>query len=170
MAEEAGVRIGIHPDDPPVYALGGVPRSIFGTFAGYQRALEIADSPNIGVCLCVGCWLEGGVAMGADVLQAIQAFGSQNKLFKVHLRNITAPLPEGFAETYLDAGYADMFKIVRALREVDFDGCVISDHLPQMVGGRYAAEAFSVGYIKALIRAVNNLYEPGEGLDKPAGL
>ena len=60
VAEEAGVYIGIHPDDPPVYALGGIPRCIFGNFAGYKRAMDIADSPNIGVCLCVGCWLEGG--------------------------------------------------------------------------------------------------------------
>jgi mannonate dehydratase len=169
VAEEAGVYIGIHPDDPPVYPLGGIPRAIFGTFEGYQRALEIADSPNIGVCLCVGCWLEGGVAMGADVVQAIRAFGGQNKLFKVHFRNVTAPLPEGFVETYLDDGYADMYQVMHALREVAFDGCVISDHLPQMVGGRYAAEAFSVGYIKGLVRAVNNAFEPGEGL-KPAGV
>ena len=67
VAEEAGVYIGIHPDDPPVYPLGGVPRCIFGNFDGYKRALEIADSPNVGMCLCVGCWLEGGPAMGKDV-------------------------------------------------------------------------------------------------------
>ena len=60
VAEETGVRIGIHPDDPPVPELGGVPRCIFGNFAGYTRALEIANSPNIGVCLCCGTWMEGG--------------------------------------------------------------------------------------------------------------
>ena len=64
VAEEAGVRIGIHPDDPPVPELGGVPRCIFSSFEGYRRALEIADSPNVGMCLCVGCWLEGGAADG----------------------------------------------------------------------------------------------------------
>lgn len=46
VAEAAGVYIGIHPDDPPFYSLGGVPRCIFGTFEGYKRAMEIADSPN----------------------------------------------------------------------------------------------------------------------------
>jgi len=51
VAEELGIRIGIHPDDPPVPELGGVPRCIFGSFDGYARALEIANSPNIGVCL-----------------------------------------------------------------------------------------------------------------------
>ena len=60
VAEEAGVMIGIHPDDPPVPKLAGIPRCIFSSFEGYKQALEIADSPNVGMCLCVGCWLEGG--------------------------------------------------------------------------------------------------------------
>jgi len=156
VAEEAGVYIGVHPDDPPVYPLGGVPRCIFGNFEGYRRAIEIADSPNIGVCLCCGCWLEGGPAMGKDVVETIRYFGGLKKLFKIHFRNVTAPMPEGFAETFMDAGYYDMHQIVRALREVAFDGCIMSDHLPQMVGGRRAAEAYSIGYMKALVQAVNN--------------
>ena len=141
VAEDAGVYIGIHPDDPPVYPLGGIPRTIFGSFEGYRRAIEMADSPNIGMCLCVGCWLEGGDAMGKDVPETIRYFGGQNKLFKVHLRNVTAPMPEGFAETFLNDGYMEMQRVIDALDEVDFDGAIISDHLPQMVGGRLAAEA-----------------------------
>ena len=70
VAEELGMRIGIHPDDPPVPELGGVPRCIFGNFDGYMRALEIANSPNIGVCLCCGTWMEGGKHMGKDVFEA----------------------------------------------------------------------------------------------------
>ena len=54
VAEEAGVRIGIHPDDPPAPVLAGVPRCIFGNFEGYKRAMEIANSPNVGLCLCCG--------------------------------------------------------------------------------------------------------------------
>ncbi len=100
VAEEAGVFIGIHPDDPPVYPLGGIPRCIFGNFEGYKRALEIADSPNIGMCLCVGCWLEGGAQMGKDAVETIRYFGGIKKLFKVHFRNVTKPMPEGFVETY----------------------------------------------------------------------
>ncbi|MCU1260314.1 MAG: D-mannonate dehydratase, partial [Bryobacterales bacterium] len=70
VAEQAGVRIGIHPDDPPVPELGGIPRHMFGTFDGYMRALEIANSPNIGVCLCCGTWMEGGKYTGKDVFEA----------------------------------------------------------------------------------------------------
>jgi mannonate dehydratase len=156
VAEDAGVRIGIHPDDPPVYALGGVPRCIFGTFEGYRRALEIAGSPNIGVCLCMGCWLEGGEAMGASLVEAIRWFGARGQLFKVHFRNVTAPLPEGFVETFLDDGAMDMAAAMRSLVDCGFDGCVISDHGQEMVGGRYASEAFAIGYIKGLIAATRS--------------
>ncbi|MBN2326826.1 MAG: mannonate dehydratase [Candidatus Omnitrophica bacterium] len=153
VAEESGVYIGVHPDDPPVYGLGGVPRCIFGNFEGYQRALEIAGSPNIGVCLCVGCWLEGGEQMGKSVTEAIRIFSQQKKLFKVHFRNVTAPLPQGFKETLLDDGYMNMFNVVHALHESKYNGAIISDHIPAMVGGRRAAEAYSIGYMKALIQA-----------------
>jgi mannonate dehydratase len=156
VAEEAGVFIGIHPDDPPVYPLGGVPRCIFGNFAGYKRALEIADSPNIGMCLCVGCWLEGGPMMGKDVVETIRYFGGIGKLFKVHFRNVTQPMPAPWVETFMDDGYMDMHQVMRALREVHFDGCIISDHLPSIIGGRRVAEAYSVAYERALIQAVNN--------------
>ena len=155
VAEDAGVFIGIHPDDPPVYDLGGVPRCIFGTFEGYKRAIEMADSPNIGMCLCVGCWLEGGAMMGKDVLETIRYFAHQRKLFKVHFRNVTAPMPSGFAETFLDDGYMNMHQVMRTLREVGYDGAVMSDHLEDMVGGPCAAEAYAVGYMKALVQSVN---------------
>ena len=136
VAEEAGVRIGIHPDDPPVYAMGGVPRCIFGNFAGYKKAMELADSPNIGVCLCIGCWLEGGeVGMGVGVVDAIKYFASKDQLFKVHFRNVSNPMPEPWVETLIDNGYQDMYDVMKALREVKFDGCIIPEHMPQMLGG-----------------------------------
>lgn len=157
VAEDAGVFIGVHPDDPPVYALGGVPRCIFGNFAGYQRALDIADSPNVGVCLCVGCWLEGGtVGMGGDVIEAIRHFGNQGKLFKVHFRNVSNPMPAAWQETFIDDGYQDMHQVMRALREVNYDGCIIPDHIPHMVGGSGTGLAYSIAYMKALVQAVNN--------------
>jgi mannonate dehydratase len=154
VAEEAGVRIGIHPDDPPVPELGGIPRPIFSSFDGYKRALEIADSPNVGMCLCVGCWLEGGELMGRDVLETIRYFGGQDKLFKVHLRNVTQPLPH-FVETFLNAGYMDIYKVVEALREVDFRGVMIPDHIPLMDEDRRVGTAYSIGYMQALVERAN---------------
>jgi mannonate dehydratase len=153
VAEEQNVRIGIHPDDPPVPELGGVPRCIFSSFDGYRQALEIADSPNVGICLCVGCWLEGGSLMGKDVIETIKYFGRQNKIFKVHLRNVNQPLPH-FTETFMNDGYADMHKILKALKDVDFDGVIIADHIPTMAFGPYTGTAFSVGYMKAVVEQV----------------
>jgi mannonate dehydratase len=149
IAEEAGIRIGIHPDDPPVPELGGIPRSIFGNFDGYARALEIAASPNIGVCLCCGTWMEGGRQMGKDVFEAIRAFAKMGKLWKIHFRNVSAPVPY-FVETFVDDGYTDMKRVMRTLVEVDFRGILIADHVPQMVGDRRTGWAYSIGYIRAL--------------------
>jgi mannonate dehydratase len=149
VAEEEGVLIGIHPDDPPIARLGGVPR-IFSTFASYQRALEIADSPNVGVCLCIGCWLEGGELWGVDALTAIRHFGERKQLFKVHFRNVDAPLPH-FVETFVDDGYQDMYAIMRALQEVGFRGVAIPDHIPRMADDPRLGTAFTIGYMKALL-------------------
>ena len=154
VAEETGVRIGIHPDDPPVPVLGGVPRCIFGNFEGYKRAFEIADSPNIGMCLCCGTWLEGGKLMGKDVLETIHYFGSRGKIFKIHFRNVNAPLPH-FVETFVDDGYMDMYKVMRALREVNYNGALIPDHIPEMIGGGRAGTAYSIAYMKALLKRAN---------------
>jgi mannonate dehydratase len=153
VAEELGMRIGIHPDDPPVPELGGVPRCIFGNFDGYVRALDIANSPNIGVCLCAGTWMEGGDHMGKDVFAAARAFAQMGKLWKIHFRNVSAPIPH-FVETFVDHGYTNMLKLMKTLHEVDFRGVVIADHVPGMVGGTRTGRAYSIGYIKALRAAV----------------
>jgi mannonate dehydratase len=160
VAEEAGVYIGVHPDDPTGFEMAGVPRCIFGTFAGYVRALEIASSPNIGVCLCVGSWIEGGERTGKHVTDAIRHFAAEKKLFKVHFRNVSAPLPEGFIETFPDDGYVDMSRVMQALVDSQYTGAVISDHLPNMIGGRRSAEAFALGYMRGLLQAATSRAKP----------
>jgi mannonate dehydratase len=148
VAEEAGIVIGFHPDDPPVASLFGVPR-ILSTLDGYKKALKIANSPNVGICLCCGTWAEGGNAMGTDPAGAIHYFGGQKLIYEIHYRNVSAPLPH-FAETYPDNGYYDMYKVMKALVEVKYDGIVHLDHMVPMVGGNRVYEAFSMGYMKAM--------------------
>jgi len=131
-----------------------VPRCIFGNFDGYIRALEIANSANIGVCLCAGTWMEGGKHMGKDVFEAARAFAKMDKLWKIHFRNVTGPIPR-FVETFVDNGYTDMLKLMKTLYEVDFRGVLIADHVPTMVGGPRVGWAYSIGYIKALLAAVS---------------
>ena len=93
--------------------------------------------------------MEGGKLTGMDVLDAIRYFSAQKKLFKIHFRNITAPLPH-FVETFIDNGFMDMYKIMRTLREVNFDGVMIPDHVPEMVGGHRVGTAYSIAYMKAM--------------------
>ncbi|MCX6599584.1 MAG: mannonate dehydratase [Acidobacteria bacterium] len=149
VAEAENVFIGCHPDDPPVPMLGGIPRCIFGTFEGHKKALEIANSPNVGLCFCVGTWLEGGELMGADAVTAIKHFGSQGKIFKVHFRNMSASLPH-FVETFVDNGYYDMYRAMKALVEVGFDGSLIGDHFPEMIGGPKVAVAYTMAWLRAM--------------------
>jgi mannonate dehydratase len=163
VAEENGVRIGIHPDDPPAPVLAGVPRCIFANFDGYRRAMEIANSPNVGICLCCGTWLEGGKQLtGKDPEEMIRYFGA-NKIWKIHFRNVSAPLPH-FVETFMDNGYYDMYKIMKALRDVNFDGIVILDHTPQLAGKPEASAsaelAYGFAYMKALYNRANAEYKP----------
>ena len=155
VAEELGVRLGVHPDDPPVPVLGGVPRSIFSTIGGYLRAFDQVDSSSLGACLCLGTWLEGGAGMGVDPVEAIDAFAQRGILWKIHLRNVSSPVPI-FTETAIDEGYGDMPTFARALRRNNFGGILIADHVPAMVGGHYASWAYPMGYIKGLFDAVHS--------------
>ena len=111
--------------------------------------MQIANSPNVGICLCCGTWLEGGkVLTGKDPEEMIRYFGP-DKIWKIHFRNVSAPLPH-FVETFMDNGYYDMYKIMKALRDVNFDGIVILDHTPGLEGGHYAEQSYGFAYMKAL--------------------
>jgi mannonate dehydratase len=148
VAEEAGIAIGFHPDDTPGPSLFGVPR-IFSTFDDCKKALKIANSPNVGMCLCCGTWAEGGAAMGIDPAGAIRHFGSLKQIYEIHFRNVSSPLPH-FHETYVDNGYYDMYKVMKALADVKYDGIVHLDHFIPMVGGNRTYEAYTMGYMRAM--------------------
>ena len=72
----------------------------------------------------------------------------------MHFRNVHQPLPH-FVETFIDDGYMDMYKVMKALRAVDFDGVVIADHIPQMGDDPRIGTAYSIGYMKALVKWAN---------------
>lgn len=148
VAEEAGIVIGFHPDDPPVPSLFGVPR-VLANFADCKKALKIANSPNVGICLCCGTWAEGGKAMGIDPAGAIRYFGAKNLIYEVHFRNVSSALPH-FRETHVDDGYYDMYKAMKALADVKYNGIVQLDHAVLMVGGGRTYEAFAMGYMRAM--------------------
>ena len=154
VAEQLDINIGLHPDDPPGLTLGGVPRCIASSLAGYKRAFDIASSRRLGACLCIGTWLEGGERMGATVEEAINAFARDDRLWKVHFRNIRRDGAR-FTETFLDEGDGVMSDYLRMLTSVGFDGIIIADHVPGMVGDRRNPWSLSIGYMQGLMDALS---------------
>ena len=150
-AEDAGVRMGMHPDDPPMSPIGGVAR-VFRSHEALRRLIELVPSPSNCVGFCQGTISE----MPGDVYDAIRYFGSRDRIVYVHFRNVTGRVPK-FSETFIDEGYVDMLKAMRTYKEVGYDGPMIDDHVPEMVGGQrqYPSHAFAMGYIRGLVHAVN---------------
>jgi len=157
VAEEANVRLALHPDDPPLAKMNGVAK-ILTHYDGYRRAEQISgNSRHWGLTFCIGTWSEGGDQMGKDVFEMIRDFGGRGKIFDVHFRNVSSPLPH-FVETFPDDGYLDMYRVMKALRQVRFSGSVVPDHVPQLAGDegiRRAGTAYCIAYMRALLRRAN---------------
>ncbi len=164
VAEEAGVMLALHPDDPPLPSLGGIAR-IFGSFEGFKRAMEEVPSPNSGLDFCIGCWSEMGPLAGPDgVIGAIRHFGSRGKICYVHLRDVQGT-GACFQECFLGEGNVDVFAAVQALKEVGFSGFILDDHVPHLVDDSewgHRGRAFATGYIMALVDAVNRTGHSGD--------
>jgi mannonate dehydratase len=157
VAEKAGVKLALHPDDPPVPRMNGVER-IFNHYEGYRRAEQIAGkSDHWGLLFCVGTWSEGGVHMGKNVVEMIRDFGARGKILEVHFRNVSSPLPH-FLETFPDEGYVDMYQVMKTLREVRYAGFMGPDHVPKLAGDggiQRGGTAYCLTYMKALLRRAN---------------
>ena len=150
VAEQSGVHMSVHPDDPPVPVLDGVAR-VLRSHAGLRRLTETVPSDYNGLTFCQGTVS----AMPENVIDAIKYFGGNNKIVYVHFRNISGTIPQ-YSETFIDEGYVNMAEAMAAYKEAGFDGTVIDDHVPTMVNDpeRYRAKAYAMGYIKALIDIV----------------
>jgi len=152
VAEEAGVKLGLHPDDPPRESVRGTPRIITSVEA-YDRVLDSYDSEYNGITFCQGNF----AAMGADIPAAIRRFG--DRINFVHFRDVEGD-GDRFVETWHDDGPTDMLAAMRAYEEVGFDGPMRPDHVPTMAGEdnsnpRYhtLGRLFAVGYMTGLLEA-----------------
>jgi len=155
VAERAGVRMALHPDDPPMSPIAGM-AYILRDVAAFQRVLDMAPSPSNGLLFCQGCFAE---MLGARVLEAIDHFGRQGKVFYVHYRNIKGMVPN-FRESIIDEGDIDMWAAMRAWKEVGFDGPMMPDHYPTLLGDSeymHRARAQAIGYMKAMMTAAGAL-------------
>lgn len=152
VAEEAGVKMSLHPKDPPVKNMRGIDRILTDTDA-IEEFLDAIDSPANGFTFCQGTVTE----MGVDVLDAIRRIGGRNKIHHVHFRAVKGKVPQ-YVETFIDEGDVDMLEAMRAYREVNYTGSLVSDHTPGIIGevaGGRIGRTYSHGWIRGLIEAVN---------------
>ena len=152
-AEEAGVYMCLHPDDPPVPELKGYPR-IFTSAAAFRRMLELANSPSAGITFCAATFR----AMGEDDMALIREW--RERIRFVHMRD-NEPSPGGFTETFHDNGPTDLAARFALLDELKMDVLLRPDHAPTMYGENndepgYAAlgRIFAIGYFKGVMDAL----------------
>lgn len=159
VAEEAGVRLGLHPDDPPRPFDRNLPR-IMSSVAAYRRLLDLYPSPSNSITFCQGNWaLMGEVVSGETSLPGlIREFGRDRIAF-VHFRDVLGTV-EDFKETFHDEGQTDLPECMQAYAEVEFDGPMRPDHVPTMAGEsnerpgyETLGRLFALGYIRGLEQA-----------------
>jgi len=136
--------------------LGGVAH-LFYSFENYKKAMEeVAPSPNHGIEFCMGCFSE---MINNDVIGAIRYFGERGKIFYVHMRDVQGCVPS-FQECFLGEGNFDPVMAIKALKETNFDGFIIDDHVPKMIDDtdwNHRGHAHATAYILALVDAVYKL-------------
>jgi mannonate dehydratase len=147
VAEQSGVRLAAHPDDPPLPTVRRQPRLVYQPYM-YQRLIDIAPSANNALELCVGTMAE---MTEGDVYEAVDRYSSQGKIAYIHLRNVVGKAPH-YRETFIDEGDVDMVRILSILHRNGFDGVVIPDHTPQMscAAPWHAGMAHTLGFIAAV--------------------
>jgi mannonate dehydratase len=152
VAEDAGVVMAMHPDDPPLPRLLGNDR-IMHDVSGFERLVEIVKSPSNKIAFCQGSFSE----MGIDIPAAIRRLGPH--IAYVHYRDVVGTADD-FRESWQDNGQTDMAEAMRAYREVGFNGPMRPDHVPQMIGEddgepgyTMLGRLFAFGYIRGMMHA-----------------
>ncbi|KJF44972.1 mannonate dehydratase [Draconibacterium sediminis] len=153
VAEEAGVILAAHPDDPPMPYVRNTPRLVYQPDM-YQRLIDMVDSNSNQLEMCLGTIAE---MTEGDVHDAADIYSKQNKVGYIHFRNVVGKVPT-YKEVFVDEGDIDMMKILSILKKNNFQGVLIPDHTPQMSCDApwYAGMAYAMGYMKAAISIVQN--------------
>ncbi len=155
VAEESGVKLAMHPCDPPLSPIRGIGR-IMTSPENFQRLIDLVPSPNNGLTFCQGCFTE----MGVDIAATIHEFGKQGKIFFSHFRNLNGTAAK-FTEQFHDDGQQDMYIAMKAYYDAGVEGSIRPDHAPTMEGDDnshpgYALQGrlLAVGYMRGLMEAI----------------
>ena len=167
VAEQSGVRLALHPNDPPAPLSRGSGQ-IMGTVEGWKHLIEVVKSPSNGITFDCGVTRE----MGHDPVEVCHYFGSRDRINHVHYRNVRVRKPyEQYTEVFIDEGENNMFAVMRELvrqkyprliypehpRGIDYDRERPGFHTAYPGGGGYAAFAYNVGYARAMMQAALSL-------------
>jgi mannonate dehydratase len=165
-AEKAGVKLALHPNDPPA-PVSRKSQQIMGTVAGWKRLVSIVDSPANGITFDCGVTRE----MGEDPVATAEYFASKKRMNHMHYRNVVVERPyEKYQELFIDAGLVDMFGVMKAIVRNKYTGTIYPEHpraldhdrdrvgpggrLPGYPGGGgYTGFAYSVAYTRAMMQA-----------------
>ena len=162
VAEKANVRLGYHPNDPPISPYRGSAQIMVSADA-YRRLLNIASSPNNGVTFCQGNFK----AMGEDIYSVAREFTEQGKVVFIHYRDVEGTAGTRFTETFHDDGPTDMGRMLEIYSRAGFDGAIRPDHAPTLGdedvestrGYGLQGKIFAFGYMIGLMQAQNLAYE-----------
>jgi mannonate dehydratase len=151
VAEQAGVTLAAHPDDPPLPTVRAQPRLVYQPRL-YQKLLDLRPSPRNALEFCVGTLAE---MTEGDVYDAVETYSRQGKLAYVHLRNVRGQAPR-YRETFIDDGDVDVPRVLRILKQNNFDGVIIPDHTPQLscAAPWHAGMAYALGYLRAALQTL----------------
>jgi len=163
VAEESGVRLALHPNDPPAPISRGS-QQIMGSVEGWKHLIEIVPSPANGITFDCGVTRE----MGQDPVEVCRYFGSRDRINHVHYRNVRVETPnEKYTEVFLDEGQVNMFAVMQELVRQNYPRLIFPEH-PRGLdadreladfrsgypgGGAYAGYVYNVGYTKAMLEA-----------------
>ena len=157
VAEQSGVRLAMHPDDPPLPSIRGIDR-IMSNLENFQRLIDINDSSSNSIAFCQGNF----TLMTDDVPKAIRHFGNQDRIAFGHFRDVDGDV-ENFVETFHDEGKSDMLACMQAWEDIPFAGVLRPDHVPTLAGESndqpmYArlARLFALGYMVGLRESTTN--------------
>ncbi len=150
VAEEAGVKLAAHPDDPPLPTLRSTARLVYQPRL-YQRLLDLVPSDSNMLEFCQGTIAE---MSEGSVYEAIEQYASQRKIAYVHFRNVRGKIPS-YHEVFVDEGDVDMVECLRLYAKHGFDGVMVPDHTPHLscAAGWHAGMAYALGFMKGAMRA-----------------
>jgi mannonate dehydratase len=156
VAEEAGVMMAAHPDDPPMPTLRGTARLVYKP-AIYQRLLDLKPSRASGLEFCIGTLTEMVEDELGDIYNVVDHYSKQGKIGYIHFRNVRGKVPR-YYEVFVDEGDVDMIRVMRILKKNGYDGVLIPDHTPQMECDApwHAGMAYAMGYMRAVMTMLDH--------------